>query len=135
MRITIRSAERMAVVEILEADFPTANKLADEVIKRVVDELSRREAYGVKLWVSDPAMSFAFGPYWNVAQARTAALQSGANASVHKLGSPADLEILSDPESHAIPSHCKTCSHPLFAHGFPRKKECVVPKCKCKGHN
>lgn len=129
MKITPRTDERTAIIKALEQEYPSDRVAAETMFRLVVDLLAARESYGIRLDLG--RMSFAFGPWWHGTAVKTFA-KGIPGASIHRLGAAGRLEELADPANQVRLTHCEKCDHPLFAHGFPGKRGCVVPKCKCK---
>lgn len=129
MRLTIRASERKAILDALEADYKSDKDAADTIIKLVVELLSERDAYGLKVPLG-PTMAVAIGPFFHSGQIKAVSVMM-PGSTVHPLSSPARFLELLDPNTHRMETMCDSCRHPKFAHGFSGKT-CVVPKCRCK---
>jgi hypothetical protein len=130
VKITPRADERAKLIAALEAEYPSDRVAADTLFQLVVDLLSARDAYGIRIQLGED-MHFAYGPWWHRTIVKKFA-GSLPGASFHPLASAARLEHLAHPDSHRRLTGCPTCAHPRFAHGFPGKRGCVVKGCKCK---
>lgn len=130
MSLRVRGTERAAVMALLEAEHPSAEALADELIKTIATLLGERETFGVGL------SPIAWGPFYDEGTAKKCAESIGGG--VAKLYSPENLhrKVTAKPPD----PHC-TCGHPWVAHSAVRYKHyrsktwsdpgCVVKGCDC----
>jgi hypothetical protein len=127
VRVSVRTSERKAIIQLLETDYPSVEALADDVLKVILSELAGREAIGLSIPVG-PTLHLAVGPFWHSTEAKAVAKKL-PGTTVHTLAPPRTLMLaLEDPGDKTT---CPECNHPTFAH-FTQKASCVVPKCKCK---
>ena len=113
--ITMRAAEKAALVEALEVDYDTAEDAAKAVFNLSAELLARRDSIGAQIW-GDSKLPLAVGPFYSVRDVQKLA-DSLPSGWVHAatLYSPA---VLTEKATRA-PSDtrfCGVCGHPRFAH-------------------
>lgn len=126
----MRKDQVAAMVEVLDAEYESADEAAKAAFKRAVELFTEDDTWGVA------AGPRAYGPFTNAAKAKGAAKYFGLpETAVRKLFGAANLRY-SDVKT-APGRYCEDCQHPKAAH-FPHTKknqtawDCLVKGCSCK---
>jgi len=136
-RIRIRGHERGHLVEILEQDFPSAEKLADEIFAAVMEMAMQRGGYTVVSVVPAWGSTILHGPFFNMGDAQRA-IKNGlipALADEVHIASmfPVATPVVAEPVENAW---CGYCAHPKRAHlKGTRGRRCLIGGCGCRAKN
>lgn len=137
--ITPRRDEIRRVVELLESpDFESADEMAKELIKLVLDLFGERE-WAALLWRDDKVTGkdsfLSWGPFSSVTEAERFAkrLDIGGVARALPLSAVTLMESNMATTNKGKSKFCPNCEHPIGTHMHERKiGHCMMPKCKCK---
>jgi hypothetical protein len=135
MRLTPRSEEVKAVIEILESDeYDSAQAMAKALIKEVAEILSMRDWWAVAhRFAGDETGGLNWGPYSSVTEAQKAYEKfiGAGEARAVKVYSAGHLEAMAVGKKWK--GFCEVCHHAKSLHmseGNSRDK-CGLSNCKC----
>lgn len=103
------------MVALLESgDYETSKDLAKAIIHTLVDELAKRDAYGISRGLGSDDLRIAHGPYWDrrdAEKALKASQEAGLVARGWRLAGP----LLPEPERAPV-ARCEACAHATQFH-------------------
>jgi hypothetical protein len=125
--VRARQSEISAVLATLAEEWDSEEELAKALIDAVYDLAEERNFYGVG-WGG-----LSYGPFPLKSTAASLAKALDEKPFVAPLLSVAALRrAVAGANPVADDGHCKVCTHPKFAHGFPRPPGCFVKNCGCR---
>lgn len=146
MALTPRRNEIAAVVSILESDeFDSPEEMARGIVKAVVEELSKRNGYGVGIGLRSDNLRIAHGPMYSILEAKRVVKEAEARGLVAFIAPLLGAASALRDDEEAKAKRC-VCGHPQVLHGSAIKPKAVTSigcgvylkdrsKCPCKGYD